>query len=168
VHLLRLAAVFLRVGVLNELQYRVNFFLQVFESLVALGTGLVGLALVFAHTDDLAGWSRAELLVVMGVHILMGGVILAIILLAVLLVGILFAVNNQQSMPLNLIWVELPAASLSVWLLGALACGVLLGMLAMSGVYLRLRTLLTRAQRHNQQQRKELDRLRVQELKELP
>lgn len=96
------------------------------------------------------------------------GVILAIILLAVLLVGILFAVNNQQPMPLNLIWIELPAVSLSVWLLGALTCGVLLGMLAMSGVYLRLRALLTRAQRHNQQQRKELDRLRVQELKELP
>ena len=41
-------------------------------------------------------------------------------------------------------------------------------MLAMTGVYIRLRTLLTRAQRHNQQQRKELDRLRVQEMKELP
>ncbi|GHE22093.1 lipopolysaccharide assembly protein LapA domain-containing protein [Halomonas urumqiensis] len=96
------------------------------------------------------------------------GLILAIILLAVLLVGILFAVNNQQTLPLNLIWIELPAASLSVWLLASLAMGVLMGMLAMSGVYLRLRTLLTRAQRHNQQQRKELDRLRVQELKELP
>ncbi|MDI5936404.1 LapA family protein [Halomonas sp. M4R5S39] len=96
------------------------------------------------------------------------GLILAIILLAVLLIGILFAVNNQQALPLNLIWIELPAASLSVWLLAALACGVFLGMLAMSGVYLRLRTLLTRAQRHNQQQRKELDRLRIQEMKELP
>ncbi|APE29571.1 hypothetical protein BOX17_00530 [Halomonas aestuarii] len=96
------------------------------------------------------------------------GLILAIILLAVLLIGILFAVNNQQALPLNLIWIELPAVSLSVWLLAALAVGVLLGMLAMSGVYLRLRTLLTRAQRHNQQQRKELDRLRVQEMKELP
>jgi len=96
------------------------------------------------------------------------GLILAIILLAVLLVGILFAVNNQQTVPLNLIWIELPAASLSVWLLGTLAGGVVLGMLAMTGVWLRLRTLLTRAQRHNRQQRKELDRLRVQELKELP
>lgn len=96
------------------------------------------------------------------------GLIMATILLAVLLVGILFAVNNQQALPLNLIWIELPPASLSVWLLAALTLGVLLGMLAMSGVYLRLRTLLTRAQRHNQQQRKELDRLRVQELKELP
>ncbi|WP_458524677.1 LapA family protein [Onishia taeanensis] len=95
------------------------------------------------------------------------GVFLAIILLLVLLVGILFAVNNQQTVPLNLIWTELPPASLSLWLLGALAVGVLLGMLAMTGVYLRLRTLLTRAQRHNQQQRKELDRLRIQELKEV-
>jgi lipopolysaccharide assembly protein A len=96
------------------------------------------------------------------------GLILAIILLAVLLVGILFAVNNQQTLPLNLIWLELPAASLSVWLLASLTVGVLLGMLAMIGVYLRLRTRLTRAQRHNQQQRKELDRLRIQELKEVP
>ncbi|GEK74331.1 MULTISPECIES: lipopolysaccharide assembly protein LapA domain-containing protein [Halomonas] len=96
------------------------------------------------------------------------GLILAVILLVVLLVGILFAVNNQQALPLNLIWFELPAASLSVWLLASLVVGVLLGMLAMGGVYLRLRTLLTRAQRHNQQQRKELDQLRVQEMKELP
>ena len=96
------------------------------------------------------------------------GLILAIILLAVLLVGILFAVNNREALPLNLIWIELPPASLSVWLLASLTAGVLLGMRAMSGVYLRLRALLTRAQRHNQQQRKELDKLRVQELKELP
>lgn len=96
------------------------------------------------------------------------GLLLAIILLLVLLLGILFAVNNQQAIPLNLIWMELPPASLSLWLLAALAVGVLLGMLAMTGVYLRLRTLLTRAQRHNQQQRKELDRLRIQEFKESP
>lgn len=96
------------------------------------------------------------------------GLILALILLIVLLVGILFAVNNQQTLPLNLIWLELPPASLSFWLLASLAVGVILGMLAMSGVYLRLRTLLTRAQRHNQQQRKELDKLRIQEMKELP
>lgn len=71
----RLLWVYLRVGVMNELQYRVNFFIQVFQSLLALGTGLIGLALVFSHTTDLAGWSRPELLAVMGVHILMGGLI---------------------------------------------------------------------------------------------
>ena len=49
------------------------------------------------------------------------GLILAVILLVVMLVGILFAVNNQQAIALNLIWAELPAVSLSVWLLATLA-----------------------------------------------
>ncbi len=70
---------FFRVGAMNELQYRANFFVQLFQSLLALVTGLVGLALVFDHTTDLAGWSRPELLAVMGVHILMGGLIRATI-----------------------------------------------------------------------------------------
>ena len=70
-----LALTYLKVGVLNELQYRVNFFIQILQSLIALATGLIGLALVFNHTDALGGWSRPELLAVMGVHILMGGVI---------------------------------------------------------------------------------------------
>ena len=74
-NLFRLAWIFFRIGAMNELQYRVNFFVQVFQSFLGLGTGLVGLALVFSHTNDLAGWSRTELLAVMGVHILMGGLI---------------------------------------------------------------------------------------------
>lgn len=76
---LRLAFTFFRVGILNEMQYRVNFFIQLLQSFVALGTGLIGLTLVFSHTTDLGGWSRPELLAVMGVHILMGGLINAII-----------------------------------------------------------------------------------------
>jgi ABC-2 type transport system permease protein len=75
----RLAWVFFRVGAMNELQYRLNFFIYVFQAMLTLGTGLVVLALVFSYTTDLHGWSRAELLAVMGVHILMGGVIRAAI-----------------------------------------------------------------------------------------
>jgi putative membrane protein len=45
--------------------------------------------------------------------------------------------------------------------------GVVLGMLAMLGVYVRLKATLARSQRHNKQQRKELDSLRTQEFKEL-
>lgn len=95
------------------------------------------------------------------------GLILAIILLIVVLVGILFAVNNQQTIALNLIWLELPAVSLSVWLLATLVFGVVLGMLAMLGVYVRLKANLARSERQNKQQRKELDSLRTQEFKEL-
>ncbi len=76
---LKLIWIHFRVGVLNELQYRVNFFIQLLQSFIALGTGLVGLSLVFSHTTDLAGWSRPELLMVMGVHILTGGIIRTVI-----------------------------------------------------------------------------------------
>ncbi len=69
----------LKVGVSNELQYRVNFFIQLFQSFVALGTGLVGLALVFTYTPELGGWTHPELLAVMGIYVLMGGVIAAAI-----------------------------------------------------------------------------------------
>ncbi len=72
---LRLSLLFFRIGVLNELQYRVNFFLQLFQSLVALGTAVAVLALVFRYTDELGGWSPYELLAVMGVHIAVGGLI---------------------------------------------------------------------------------------------
>ena len=71
----KLAWSYLRIGVLNEFQYRVNFFIQILQSAIAVGTGLIGLSLVFGQVTDLAGWSRPELLAVMGVHILMGGVI---------------------------------------------------------------------------------------------
>lgn len=76
---LRIALAHVRVGVMNELQYRVNFFVQLMQSVIALATGLVALALVFRQTDSLAGWSAAELLVVMGVHIVVGGLIQMVI-----------------------------------------------------------------------------------------
>ncbi|MEO8082958.1 MAG: ABC-2 family transporter protein [Ardenticatenales bacterium] len=75
----RLALAHWRVGALNELQYRLNLVVQLFQSLISLATGLIGLALVFRQTDTLAGWTRPELLAVMGVHLLMGGLIQALI-----------------------------------------------------------------------------------------
>jgi ABC-2 type transport system permease protein len=72
---LRLFGLFFRVGALNELQYRANFAIQIFQSAIALGTGLAVLGLVFSQTPELNGWSQPELLAVFGVHILMGGII---------------------------------------------------------------------------------------------
>lgn len=76
---LRLIATYLRLSILNEMQYRANFFLQMFSSLLSLGIGLAGLALVFLHTDSLSGWGQLELLVVVGVHTLIGGIVGSII-----------------------------------------------------------------------------------------
>ncbi len=76
---LRLAGTFLRIGVLNELQYRVNFAFSLVQSLISVGTSLAVLALVFGNTDSLGGWSAGELLVVMGIFLLVGGVIRTVI-----------------------------------------------------------------------------------------
>jgi ABC-2 type transport system permease protein len=75
----KLAAVYLRLGVLNELQYRANFFVAVLQSLLAVGVGLVVLALVYSHTKELNGWTQSELLVVLGVQIFLGGVVHTVI-----------------------------------------------------------------------------------------
>ena len=77
---LRLLWLHIRVAALNEMQYRANFWVQVGNSAVALATGLVAIALVYTHTDSLGGWSRPELLTVMGVHILIGGFIRSLVL----------------------------------------------------------------------------------------
>jgi len=61
--------------VLNELQYRVNFFVSLLQMAIALVTGLVVLALVYSHTEELNGWTQPELLCVFGIQILMGGLI---------------------------------------------------------------------------------------------
>jgi ABC-2 type transport system permease protein len=72
---MRLAWQFLRVGVMNEFQYRANFVIQLLQSGVAIVTGLVVLALIFGTTDDLSGWTQPQLLIVMGVFTIMGGII---------------------------------------------------------------------------------------------
>jgi ABC-2 type transport system permease protein len=72
---LRMSWLFFKVGVLNEFQYRVNFVVQLFQSAIALTVGILVLALVYSHTEELNGWSQSELLCVLGIQILMGGVI---------------------------------------------------------------------------------------------
>jgi ABC-2 type transport system permease protein len=71
----RLLWVFLRLGALNEAQYRANFYIQLFQSLVGLGTALAGMGMIFGHTDALGGWRPAELLALLGVYFLVGGAI---------------------------------------------------------------------------------------------
>ncbi len=73
--IIKLVWSYLRIGIANELQYRVNFFIQLLQSFIALATGLIVLWLVFSQTTELAGWSQPELLAVMGIYMLVGGVI---------------------------------------------------------------------------------------------
>jgi ABC-2 type transport system permease protein len=70
---------YFRLGILSELEYRANFFIQIFESFVGLAVAIGGLSVVFSHTDSLGGWLPAHLIALVGIHILVGGFINMII-----------------------------------------------------------------------------------------
>ncbi|MCU0497768.1 MAG: ABC-2 family transporter protein [Anaerolineae bacterium] len=72
---MRVIALYFKVSILNELQYRVNFFVQVLQSFLSLVVALGGLVIVFDHTESLNGWTSAELLAVVGVYFIVGGLI---------------------------------------------------------------------------------------------
>jgi len=78
-NVLRIIKTYFRMGVLSELEYRANFFIQVFESMLGLVVSLGGLAVIFNHTDNLGGWLPEHLLALVGIHILVGGLINMII-----------------------------------------------------------------------------------------
>ncbi|MEZ4713434.1 MAG: ABC-2 family transporter protein [Caldilineaceae bacterium] len=71
----RILWTFFRLGAMNELAYRVNFFTQLFQAVMALVLSLGGLAIVFNQTDTLGGWRPAELIALVGIYILVGGLI---------------------------------------------------------------------------------------------
>jgi ABC-2 type transport system permease protein len=76
---LRLLWSFTRIGVMNELEYRLNFFVQLFQSILGLASAGAQLAIVFSYTDALAGWRPAELIGLLGVYFMVGGVIRSVI-----------------------------------------------------------------------------------------
>ena len=72
---LRLFGVYFKLSVMGELAYRVNFYVQLFQSLVELATALTGLAVIFSYTSSLAGWTPNEMLALVGVYFITGGLI---------------------------------------------------------------------------------------------
>lgn len=72
---LRILWIYFRLGFLNELEYRINFFVQILQSALSLLVALGGLAVVFNQTDTLGGWQPDELLALVGIYLLMGGII---------------------------------------------------------------------------------------------
>ncbi len=72
---LRLFGVYFRIGAMGEMQYRFNFLVQLFQSVVQLGTAIGALAVVFSYTQALGGWLPDEVLALVGVYTLVGGLI---------------------------------------------------------------------------------------------
>jgi ABC-2 type transport system permease protein len=72
---LRLLIAFFWVDVAGEVAYRVNFFFQLVQSLISLVVAVAGLSVVFSYTDTLGGWGQEEILALVGVYLLVGGII---------------------------------------------------------------------------------------------
>jgi len=72
---LRLVIAFFGVSLMGEVIYRVNFFFQMFQSLLSLGMAIAGLGVVFSYTDTLGGWSQGEILALVGLYLFVGGII---------------------------------------------------------------------------------------------
>jgi hypothetical protein len=47
---------------MGETAYRVNFFFQLFQSLLSLGMTIAGVAVIFSYTNNLGGWRPEEIL----------------------------------------------------------------------------------------------------------
>jgi ABC-2 type transport system permease protein len=76
---LRLLCAFARIGALNELAYRTNFWVQALESAVNLGSALAAVALVFTQTTTLGGWQPWELVALVGVYFVVLGAVQLVI-----------------------------------------------------------------------------------------
>lgn len=73
--MLRLMYVFFRLGVLNELAYRANFWVQTFESIINAVMVLGAVGVVYSQTSMLGGWGVWELTALCGVYfIMLGGI----------------------------------------------------------------------------------------------
>lgn len=66
---------FMAVGVLNIVQYRSDFVIAVLNAIISLATQIIGLSVIFSHTTDLRGWTPEAMLVLIGIHFFISGLI---------------------------------------------------------------------------------------------
>jgi len=83
-----------------------------------------------------------------------------LLLLLVLAFGLLFAVQNTATAPLDLLFIQLAEQRIALWILLAFAGGGLLGMLLSAVVIMRLRAAALLARRQLKLRDKELAKLR--------
>jgi ABC-2 type transport system permease protein len=70
---------YLKLGILNVMQYRADFFLQLVSIAISLTTALLGLGVIFGQTDELGGWSQDDLVALIGIQMLVRGLVSLVI-----------------------------------------------------------------------------------------
>lgn len=88
-------------------------------------------------------------------------VLVFLLILAMVIVGVLFSLQNEVLVPLDALVYTFPERSLSLWVLCAFGLGGLFGMFASTGVMWRLRSQTRAAERELKRNRQELSKLRA-------
>ena len=86
--------------------------------------------------------------------------LVGMILLLAVIAGALFSIQNTASISLDLLFIELPARPVSLWLLLMLGIGLSLGLIASTGLIWRQKAAFLKQQRENSRLQVELERLR--------
>lgn len=87
-------------------------------------------------------------------------VLIVLVLLVVLIFGLLFSLQNGQSVPLDLLVLQLQARPIAVWLLATFAFGGMVGLLVGSVALLRLQASRYRLRRRLENCEKALSELK--------
>jgi ABC-2 type transport system permease protein len=67
---LHLVAAFMRASFQEEAAYRANFFISLLTSLLNLGTGVLGVLVIFGQINTIQGWDLASTLALLGVYLI--------------------------------------------------------------------------------------------------
>lgn len=89
-----------------------------------------------------------------------------VLVLATAAVGVLFALQNEMPVPLDMLVYTFEPRSLALWVLSAFAVGGVVGMVMSSVILVRQRAALARANRQLVKSRAEVDKLRTAGLKD--
>ncbi len=71
---LKLITRFAKASTQNELAYRANFWISVLHSLLNLGTGVLGIVVLFGQVESIQGWDLPATLAILGVYLTIGAV----------------------------------------------------------------------------------------------
>ena len=93
-------------------------------------------------------------------------IIVFLLSVVILMVGIMFTIHNTEKVSIDLVFLTLPEASLSLWLIAAFVLGGILGFLLSSVAVVSLKARLMGSRRKVNAASKELDQLRTASLKD--
>lgn len=72
---LNIVRTYFRLGLINFVQYRADFFVAVLNAFIMVFSQILAISVIFNQTDSLKGWSRNDLIVLVGVQLVVSGVL---------------------------------------------------------------------------------------------